>query len=244
MSRLGFAVLAALAVVAAACQTDDVEKPVYEFGLFPSTAHSGFNAKTKFNVVYATSAPIPDWSIDDPSIATIAETPAPSIPGVNVQKLKFALITTLKAGETTIHVSSSGRTLNAQLVVKPYSDEQLALGKTRYEAPSTEAARPPCAQCHSKPEGVDHSPLKMAGFDDPIILGVIQNATYPETGTSGSSTTSAFAPSGPLNYSAHKWNLTDPEKDGIMGHLRSLPLGKVTDAGAPPVADAATNGGP
>ena len=98
MSRLGLAVLTALAVVAVACQTDDVEKPTYEFGLFPKTAHTGFSASTQFNVLYATSAPIPDWSIDDPSIAKIVETTPPSIPGVNVKNLLFALVTPLKPG--------------------------------------------------------------------------------------------------------------------------------------------------
>ena len=87
--------------------------------------------------------------------------------------------------------------------------------------------RQPCAACHAKADGVDHSPLKMAGFDDPTILTVIQEATYPASATGGS-TTSAFAPKGPLTkYPNHRWNLTDPEKDAILAHLRSLPLGGV-----------------
>ncbi|MBX3226205.1 MAG: hypothetical protein KIT84_28470 [Labilithrix sp.] len=236
MSRLGLALLLVGAVGALACQTDEVEKPTYEFGLFPKIAHSGFNATTRFNVVYATSAPAPEWSIDDPSIGTIAPTVPPSIPGVDVSNLKFALVTTTKAGETTVHVRSGDTVLDAQLVVKGYTDEQVVLGKARYDTDATngaEPARKPCADCHTKPEGVDHSPLKMAGFDDPTILGVIQDATYPDGGA-GSSTTSAFRPSGPLTLTTHKWGLTEPEKDGILAYLRSLPLGKVTDAGAPP----------
>ena len=75
----------------------------------------------------------------------------------------------------------------------------------------------------------------MAGFDDPTILGVIQNATYPASATGGS-TTSPYGPKGPLSFTGHKWNLTDPERDGILAHLRSLPLGKVAadlgDAGS------------
>jgi hypothetical protein len=109
-------------------------------------------------------------------------------------------------------------------MVKAYTDEQLAAGKARYETASSDPSRPPCASCHAKPGGVDHSPLKMAGFDDATILGVIQNATYPPSPT-GQSTTSAFAPAGPLSFKGHTWNLTDPEKDGILAHLRSLPLG-------------------
>lgn len=211
------------------CSADDVENPTLQVGLFPHVAHTGWNATApgKFRVTFATGAPDPQWSIADPSIATIGPSPAhPTITGTNVKDLKFALVTATKAGETTISMTSRGKTLTAQLVVKPYTDEQLRLGKARYEDASSDPARPPCASCHAKAGGVDHSPLKMAGFDDPTILGVIQDATYPAS-PSGQSTTSAFAPAGPLKFNGHKWNLTDPEKEGILAHLRSLPLGGI-----------------
>lgn len=223
----------ALAIItsSAACSTltDDVETPTYDVGLFPKIAHSGFNPKATFKVMFATSAPDPTWSISDPSIATFAPSAPPKIEGTNVNDLRFILVTTTKAGEATITMRSGTTVLTAQLQVKAYTDEQLAAGKARYEAPSADPARAPCASCHQKPGGVDHSPLKMAGFDDETILGVIQKATYPASTTGqSSSTTSAFAPKGPLTkFPEHKWNIADNERDGILAHLRSLPLGGV-----------------
>jgi hypothetical protein len=218
--------------LAAGCSTltDDVETPTYDVGLFPKVAHSGFNPKATFKVMFATSAPDPQWSISDPSLATFAPSAAPKIEGTNVSDLKFILVTTTKAGDATITMRSGTTVLTAQLQVKAYTDEHLTVGKARYETASPDPARPPCASCHQKPGGVDHSPLKMAGFDDQTILGVIQEATYPAsaTGSQSSSTTSAFAPKGPLTkLPSHKWNISDIEKDGILSHLRSLPLGGV-----------------
>lgn len=210
--------------------TDDVETPTYDVGLFPKVAHSGFNSKAAFKVMFATSATDPQWSISDPSIATFVPSAAPKIEGTNVNDLRFILVTTTKAGEATITMRSGTTVLTAQLQVKAYTDEQLTVGKARYETASADPARPPCAQCHQKPGGVDHSPLKMAGFDDETILTVIQKATYPaSTGsTQSSSTTSAFAPKGPLTkFPEHKWNIADNERDGILSHLRSLPLGGI-----------------
>jgi hypothetical protein len=218
------AALAFVLVLGAACAPDDVKTPTYESGLFPQVAHSGFNSAATFRVMFATNERSPSWVVADPSIATIAPAPAPTIAGLDERDLSFALVTTTKAGETTVSAISAGTTLTARLVVKDYTADQLAVGKARYETASTDPARPPCASCHAKEGGVDHSPLKMAGFDDPTILGVIENATYPASPT-GQSTTSAYAPKGPLKFTGHKWNLTDPEKDGILAHLRSLRLG-------------------
>jgi cytochrome c553 len=121
-------------------------------------------------------------------------------------------------------VTSGTTTLTSKLVVKGYSDADVAAGKARYETGGPEPDRVACASCHAKPDGVDHSPLKMAGFDDAVILGVIQEATYPPS-TTGRAVASDYAPKGPLELPTHKWNLTDQEKAGILAHLRSLPLG-------------------
>jgi hypothetical protein len=228
-----FGAMAAIAAAAAAvgasgplagCSAEDVETPTYEAGLFPRVAHSGFNANARFRVMFATSAQDPRWAVADPEIATIEPSAPPAVPDLDARNLRFALVTTTKAGETTVTMTAGGTTLTSRLVVKAYTDEQLAIGRTRYEAADPDPARAPCASCHAKPGGVDHSPLKMAGFDDATILGVIREATYPESPT-GQSTTSAYAPRGPLKFTGHRWKLTEPETDGILAHLRSLPLG-------------------
>ena len=219
---------ALVAAIIAGCSIggDDPETSTYAAGLFPQVAHSGFNgnAAGKFRVLFATSAPNPQWAVEDGSIATIAPSATPKSAVKASRDLSYALATVTKAGETKVTVTSGTTKLTSRLVVKAYSDEDVAAGKARYETGGPEPNRVPCASCHAKPDGVDHSPLKMAGFDDAVILGVIQEATYPPS-TSGRAIASDYAPKGPLEFKEHKWNLTDQEKVGILAHLRSLPLG-------------------
>lgn len=229
MSRVAAVLVAACAV---ACTGEVDTTPTYQFGLFPNVAHSGFNSTATFKVMFATGATSPTWSVGDPTIATIAPSAAPTIQGVKTTGLKFAVVTILKDGQTTVSVKQGSTTLTSQLIIKAYTDADLAVGKARYENadPGSDPNRVPCASCHQKPGGVDHSPLTMAGFDDDVILGVVQNGAWPASPT-GQSTTSAFAPTGPLTGLpqgvTHHWSLTDPEKVGILAQLRSLPLGGV-----------------
>lgn len=223
---LAFLLLGVTAVMAASCNEPDVGTASLGVGMYPRTAFSGYNPNATFSVLFSTNAADAVWSVADPNLATIEPTTPPNVSGVDINDLHYVKLTMRAAGNTTVRVTAQGTSVTAQLTVKAYTDEQLALGKARYEDASTDATRPPCAGCHQKPGGVDHSPLKMAGFDDPTILGVIQNATYPANGT-GTSATGAYSPRGPLAFTGHKWNLTDAEKDGIMSHLRSLPLGTV-----------------
>jgi hypothetical protein len=217
-------VIAALFVAGCSLGGNDVDGDVKSYGLFPPVAHSGHNPQGSFRVLFATSAPNPQWSVGDSSIATIAPASAPKGTEKGVRDLSYALATMTKAGETTVTVRSGETTLTSKLVVKAYSDADVAAGRARYETGGPEPNRQPCASCHAKPDGVDHSPLKMAGFDDGVILGVIQEATYPPS-TTGRAVASDYAPKGPLSLTTHKWNLTDQEKVGILAHLRSLPLG-------------------
>lgn len=214
------------AVLIAGCSLggDDVDGDAKVPGLFPSVAHSGHNPQGSFRVLFATSAPSPQWSVGDASIATIAPANAPRGTEKGVRDLAYALATMTKAGETTVTVRSGDTTLTSKLIVKAYSDADVAAGKARYETGGPEPERQACASCHAKPDGVDHSPLKMAGFDDAVILGVIQEATYPPS-TTGRAVASDYAPKGPLQLATHKWSLTDQEKVGVLAHLRSLPLG-------------------
>lgn len=215
-----------LVLLGASCSlgSDDVEGATNASGLFPPVAYSGHNAQGSFRVLFATSAPNPQWSVGDGSIATIAPANAPRGAEKGVRDLKYALATMTKAGETTVTVRSGATTLTSKLVVKAYSDADIAAGKARYETGGPEPNRVACASCHAKPDGVDHSPLKMAGFDDGVILGVIQDATYPPS-TTGRAVASDYAPKGPLELKEHKWSLTDQERVGVLAHLRSLPLG-------------------
>ena len=223
MLRLVIA-LALVLLAGAGCGSGEIEAPSYAPGLFPKVAYSGFNANARFRVLFATSAPSPRWTVSDGAVATIVPSPPPANVSAGAKDLSFALLTTTRAGETTVTATSGGTSVTARVVVKGYTDEQLTVGRARYETASTDPTRPACASCHATAGGVDHSALKMAGFEDATILGVIQDATYPPS-PSGQSTTSDYAPKGPLKFTGHKWSLTDPERDGILSHLRSLPLG-------------------
>jgi hypothetical protein len=229
MLRLGWAgrvVALGAIVLTASCKHEDHELPHF-VGLFPQIAYTGFNPNADFRVMFVTNILEPDleWTVGDPALATLEPSETPTIKGVDAKDLRFVVVKTKKVGKTTVSVRSGETTLKVDLEIRNYTDEQLRVGKARYETGTTsDPARPPCASCHAKPEGIDHSPLRMAGFDDETILGVIQRATYPES-PRGQSTTSAFAPTGPLQFTGHKWNLHDDEKDGILAYLRSLPLG-------------------
>jgi hypothetical protein len=215
-----------LFVVVGGCSlgSGDVDGDVTAHGLFPAVAHSGHNPQGSFRVLFATSAPNPQWSVGDASIARVAPAAAPRGTEKGVRDLSYALATMTKAGETTVTVRSGETTLTSKLVVKAYSDADVAAGKARYETGGPEANRVACASCHATADGVDHSPLKMAGFEDAVVLGVIENATYPAS-TTGRAVASDYAPKGPLELEAHKWNLSDQERVGVLAHLRSLPLG-------------------
>ena len=227
--------LLAFVVASGACTSPAIDDTSLAVGMYPRTAYSGYNANATFTVLFSTNAADAHWSLTDPSIATIEPTTPPVVAGVDINSLYYVKLTMKKAGTTKVMLDAQGTTMSADLIVKAYADDQLALGKARYEVGTpADGNRPPCAGCHQKAGGVDHSPLKMAGFDDTTILGVIQNATY-SANSSGTSSNGAYSPRGPLSFTGHKWNLTDAEKDAIVCYLRSLPLGAAspsTDAGA------------
>jgi hypothetical protein len=223
LALLGFVLGSTVGAAGCPVGAEDEGSP-YAYGLFPQVAHSGFNAGATFRVLFATSAPEPKWSVADPSIASVLPSGPPRSATGSQRDLAYALVTMTKAGETTVTVTSRGETLTSRLVVRAYADDDMAAGKARYEAGSSEPGRVSCASCHAKPEGVDHSPLKMAGFDDATILGVIESATYPPSAT-GRAVASDYAPRGPLSFAEHRWTLSAQERVGVLAHLRSLPLG-------------------
>ena len=67
----GWALGGALLVVGCSLGSDDVNGDVNSYGLFPSAAHSGHNPQGSFRVLFATSAPNPQWAVADSSIATM-----------------------------------------------------------------------------------------------------------------------------------------------------------------------------
>lgn len=154
------------------------------------------------------------WEIADPTLAEITPV-APPADYTEYKKeepdapdLQFAMLTTKKAGTSTVFVSGGGKKAEAQLVIKAYTSAAYAVGQARYKNAGADA-RQPCAGCHEKPDGADHSPSWLALFDDDDVLSAIQTGVYAVDKYE-------------VNGGNHKWNLTEEEKTGIMAYLRGL----------------------
>jgi hypothetical protein len=124
--------------------------------------------------------------------------------------LTFAMITATKAGSTKLIVSAGAKKAEAPITVKAYTSAAFEVGKTRYKTGGTEANRKPCASCHEAEGGADHSPSWLAYFEDDDVLTAVQTAVY-------------VSDKYEVNKGNHKWNLTEPEKGGIIAYLRGLP---------------------
>ncbi len=193
--------------------TDDLEMKDF---LMPDLINTGFTGGAEvFKVpLFTDLTGTLTWEIADPSIAEITPVQPPADYAEykkqepNAPDLQFAMLTTKKAGASTVIVSGGGKTAEAQLTVKTYTSAAYAVGQARYKNAGTDA-RQPCAGCHEKPDGADHSPSWLAFFDDEDVLSAIQTGVYAVDKYE-------------VNDGNHKWNLTEEEKGGIMAYLRGL----------------------
>jgi hypothetical protein len=176
--------------------------------LFPDNIHTGFDGTNTYKVPVSTSlvgAGV-TWGSDDPSIVSIVSVP------VDPQAASFisgAMITTKKAGTTKVFATQGTKREEANVTVTAYTLDQFNLGKTRYTTGGDTGPRRACAGCHQTPAGADHSPSTLAWYDDTETLQAIQTGAYPDGYV--------------LKQAGHQWQLTDPEKAGIMSYLRALP---------------------
>jgi hypothetical protein len=156
------------------------------------------------------------WTSDDPSSFEVAETTTPTHPESKLigAAWHWAVVTPKKAGSTTVRARIDGASEAAwRVVVTGFTAEELAAGKVRYEIGGTRENEKPCASCHAKADGRDHSPTLMSWYSDAEILSVVEDAKYP----------AGEKPEQPLQFEGHRWALTEIEKNGIIGHLRMLP---------------------
>jgi hypothetical protein len=178
--------------------------------VFPDTAYTGYDGTNTFKVPLSTSLTGDvTWEVEDPSILDVAPATAP--PEYEEYGATWAIATTKKAGTTKVTAVSGAKRLEATVVVAAYEPTVVAAGAMRYNQPADANApqRTACASCHMLANGVDHSPLQMAFFADAEILSAITTGMYPDGYT--------------LMGVNHAWNVTDPEKEGIVPYLRSLP---------------------
>jgi hypothetical protein len=194
---------------------DDEEDPV-EY-LMPLVAHTGFDGDSTFQVPVYTSLEDATFELEDESIADIepVELPPDLEEVLGSFGRSWAMITTQQPGTTAFFATAFFATagdvrLDASLMVAEYDPEVVAVGAQRYNEPvdGDQPGRNACQTCHGGPEGVDHTPLATAYFEDQELLQIITTATYPG--------------GDPVNDGNHTWNLTEPESAGIVPYLRSL----------------------
>ncbi len=194
--------------------TDDLEMKDF---LMPDLINTGFTGGAEvFKVpLFTDLTGTLTWEVADPSLADVTPVDPPedyvaakNAEPTKVPDIQFAMLTTKKAGSSKVLVKSAGKTAEAQLTVKTYTSAAYAVGQARYRT-AADGARQPCAGCHEKPDGADHSPSWLALFDDDDVLSAIQTGVYASDKYE-------------VNGGNHKWTLTDEEKGGIMAYLRGL----------------------
>lgn len=193
--------------------TDEFEMKDY---LMPDIINTGFTGGAEvFKVpLFTDLTGTLTWEVADPSLAEVTPIPPPAEyteaknADPKVPDIQFAMLTAKKAGSSKVTVSGGGKTAEADLLVKAYTSAAYAVGQARYKNAGSDA-RQPCAGCHEKPDGADHSPSWLALFDDDDVLSAIQTGVYAVDKYE-------------VNKGNHKWNLTEEEKTGIMAYLRGL----------------------
>lgn len=182
--------------------------------VFPFVAYTGYDGTNTYKVPFSTNlTENVTWEVADPTIASIVSVPAPEIYAEFGES--WAMITTLKAGTTTVTAVSGATRVDAELIVAEYDPAVVAAGEVRYTAPANPegAQRTACASCHAQANGVDHSPLELAFFQDADILSAITTGMYPATEEYDGYV---------LQGVNHMWNLDAAEQAGIVPYLRAL----------------------
>ena len=122
---------------------------------------------------------------------------------------QYFLLKAKKAGEVTLTARSRGKTVTSTLVIQQYSADDYAVGEARYTEGPSEGATRPCAGCHRKPDGADHSPAAISAADDNAVKAVIS------TGIDLSNS--------PIRSVEHRWEADAATLDGLVTYLRALP---------------------
>ena len=166
-----------------------------ELAINPPKIFTGFDGTNTYKApVVSTPASGAEWSIGDPSLADIA----PDGDGTQL------MITTKKAGTTTITVKAGGQTATAELIIAAYTTEQHDVGERRYMEGG--GGDPGCITCHAN--GPDHTPTQVDADTDEQVINSFVNGVDPE--------------GVPIPTPKHMWSVTEEEKPGLVSYLRSL----------------------
>jgi len=168
----------------------------------PTTIYTGFDGTNTYKapIIAMTSAASAwtggkvTWTFGDPSLVAAA----PNDTGTQV------MLTTKKAGMTTVTASADGQTATAQLVITAYTTAQHTAGMDRYT--KSQGSDPPCSSCHAT--GPDHTPTQIVVDTDDQVMGSFVNGVDPEGKA--------------IPAAKHTWTVTEPQKLGLISYLRSL----------------------
>ncbi len=182
----------------------------------PDKLYTGTDGTHTFRVPVAVYDAADDLTVtaSDSSGITLTKTALknPVNPDGLTDNGKYFLITAKKAGTYTLTAASKGRTTTATVTITSYDASRYAAGEARYSATGTGADRP-CATCHGAASGIDHSPAALATATDQEVGIIITTGVKP-----GPSIIKITSEPG----TQHKWNVTDPQKEGLITYLRGL----------------------
>ena len=151
---------------------------VTDLTVLPDRAYTGFDGTHAYQLPVSVAGSASDLTLtaSDPSAVDIK-------PAVNTNpeadpSEKWFLVTTKKAGSVTLTARSGGKSAESKLTITAYSTARWDTGNQRYH--NGEGGDPPCAQCHEKAGGPDHSPLTLSPVDDEsaktvITAGIVNN---------------------------------------------------------------------
>ncbi len=182
----------------------------------PDRVFTGTDGTHTFRVPLAVYDSADDLTVaaSDATGITVAKTTLtnPVNPDGVTDNGKYYLVTAKKAGTYTLTATSKGRSTTATVTITDYDASRYAAGQARYAAAGTGADRP-CTTCHGTVGGIDHSPAALATATDQEVGIIITTGVKP-----GPSIIKITSEPGTM----HKWNVTDPEKDGLITYLRGL----------------------
>jgi hypothetical protein len=165
-----------------------------ELSINPPVIFTGYDGVNTYKApVIAEGGKSVTWSISDESLAALT-------PGADGE----LMITAKKAGEGVITLTAGGKSVTADLRIAAYTPEENAVGKQRYT--NSQEGDPPCQSCHAT--GPDHSPTQTDADTDEQVMASFLTGVDPE--------------GVPIPTPRHTWNVTEPQKRGLVAYLRSL----------------------
>lgn len=193
---IGYTALAALAGAFAACSgsssSDDTA-----FRLFPTALYSGFGGTSaiyKTPLLSLNCSGAVTWAVADPALAAL-----------DSKEEANATFKTLKAGNTTITATCSGKTASATLAVATYTAAEVTAGKAFWDKE--------CNGCHTDgSDAYDDTPTQLDADSDEQVANSFTTGVDPE--------------GRPLASPNHKFTTTAAESKGLVAFMRSrAPLG-------------------